>query len=49
MQVPKPTKDHVTLMARFARDCVRVFGKTVRELEVTLGPDTGDLGLRGKQ
>ena len=41
-----PLKDHAVVMCRFARDCLNVFNKMVKRLEVTLGPDTGDLGLR---
>ena len=33
-------------MARFAHDCLIVFDKTTKRMEVALGPDTGELGLR---
>ena len=33
-------------MARFARDCLYRFGILVQQLEIELGPGTGDLGLR---
>ncbi len=33
-------------MARFARDCLHKFAVLTRQLEITLGPGTGDLGLR---
>ena len=33
-------------MARFASDCLRNFNRRVKDLEATLGPDTGDLRLR---
>lgn len=33
-------------MAGFARECVDRFGELVGVLETTLGPDTGDLGIR---
>jgi len=33
-------------MARFARDCIQKMRSVVRDLEVTLGPDTGDLEMR---
>ena len=46
--VPNACSDHFTIMSRYANDCVRAFGKKVKELEVMLGPDTGDLALRGK-
>lgn len=33
-------------MARFASSCLENFGKLTKQMEVGLGPDTGDLGLR---
>jgi hypothetical protein len=33
-------------MARFARDCLYRFSIITKQLEVQLGPGTGDLGLR---
>ena len=33
-------------MSRFASACLRSFKRMVKKLEVTLGPDTGDLNLR---
>ena len=33
-------------MANFARDCLEAFSALVYQLEVELGPDTCDLGLR---
>lgn len=44
--LPEPRKDHHTVMARFARDCMYTFNILTKKLEVSLGPDTGDLGLR---
>ena len=44
--LPEPTKAHATIMAGFARDCVSRFVDLVSLLETTLGPDTGDLGIR---
>jgi class 3 adenylate cyclase len=44
--LPEPRNDHAVVMARFARDCRDQMVKVTRELEVTLGPDTGDLKLR---
>ncbi|CAB9523362.1 Receptor-type guanylate cyclase gcy [Seminavis robusta] len=44
--LPDPRRDHAIIMARFARDCLEKFHEVTRMLEVTLGPDTGDLGLR---
>jgi class 3 adenylate cyclase len=34
------------IMAKFANDCLLQLFKVTRELEVTLGPDTGDLSMR---
>lgn len=33
-------------MVRYARACLRMFRSSVKRLEVSLGPDTGDLDLR---
>lgn len=33
-------------MCRFARDCLITFNGLVKEMEMSLGPDTADLGLR---
>ena len=33
-------------MARFARDCIAALSRVVKDLEVSLGPDTGDLAVR---
>lgn len=44
--LPDPRKDHATVMARFARDCLTKMNDLTKQLEVTLGPDTGDLSLR---
>uniref|UniRef100_A0A7S3P6B8 Phosphodiesterase n=1 Tax=Amphora coffeiformis TaxID=265554 RepID=A0A7S3P6B8_9STRA len=44
--LPQPRKDHAMVMCRFARDCLLTFNRVVKQLEVELGPDTGDLGLR---
>jgi hypothetical protein len=33
-------------MARFAGECQKRFMAVVRKLEVTLGPDTAELGMR---
>jgi len=46
--LPKPCRDHYVVMSRFARDCIHAFGRKVKDLEVSLGPDTAELGLRGK-
>jgi hypothetical protein len=42
--LPEPRKDHALVMARFARDCLYCFNTVVKQLETTLGPDTGELG-----
>jgi class 3 adenylate cyclase len=44
--LPEPRKDHALAMARFARDCLYSFVNVVKQLEVNLGPDTSDLGIR---
>ena len=38
--------EHAVVMARFATDCLFAANKLFKALEVTLGPDTADLGLR---
>jgi class 3 adenylate cyclase len=44
--VPESCKTHALNMCRFADDCVRRMTYMTKKLEVELGPDTGDLGLR---
>jgi class 3 adenylate cyclase len=44
--LPTPRRDHAVAMARFARDCVETMEGLTKKLEVSLGPDTGDLRLR---
>jgi class 3 adenylate cyclase len=44
--LPEPMKDHAIVMAKFANDILKQVKKLTRTLEVTLGPDTGDLTLR---
>jgi class 3 adenylate cyclase len=44
--LPNPRKDHAVVMARFAHDCNVELTRLVKELEVTLGADTGDLAMR---
>jgi class 3 adenylate cyclase len=44
--LPEPHKDHAILMCRFAHECVKALNELTRKLEVTLGPDTGELSLR---
>jgi class 3 adenylate cyclase len=44
--VPVYNKDHAMVMARFARDCNERVVEVLRDLEMTLGPDTGELAMR---
>ncbi|CAB9496230.1 cyclase soluble subunit alpha-3 [Seminavis robusta] len=44
--LPKQRDDHATVMAHFARDALDEFIEVSNKLEVTLGPDTSDLGVR---
>jgi class 3 adenylate cyclase len=44
--LPEPRKDHAFTMAKFARECLVRFNELSKQLEVMLGPDTGDLAMR---
>ena len=44
--LPEPRKDHAIVMARFSRECLDKFNELAKKLEITLGPDTGDLAMR---
>lgn len=44
--VPDARKEHAVVMARYARDCLHAFRKLTTQLEISLGPDTSDLGMR---
>ncbi len=44
--LPEPQEDHAVIMARFAQECIVRMKEVTRNLEVTLGPDTGDLCIR---
>ena len=44
--VPDPRTDHAVAMARFAVRCVQTMRRVTKELELSLGPDTTDLGVR---
>ncbi|CAB9505736.1 Receptor-type guanylate cyclase gcy [Seminavis robusta] len=44
--LPKPRTDHPVAMCRFARDIIAKMRSLTKALEVSLGPDTGDLDLR---
>ena len=39
--LPVPRDDHVIVMCRFARDILTTMQTVTKQLEVTLGPDTG--------
>eukprot|EP00980_Cylindrotheca_fusiformis_P017450 scaffold5439_cov132-Cylindrotheca_fusiformis.AAC.9 len=44
--LPEPRFDHAIVMSRFAAECVLKMADQVQALEVELGPDTADLGIR---
>jgi class 3 adenylate cyclase len=44
--LPTPRKDHAVVMTRFACMCLSRMEQRVQELEVSLGPSTGDLRAR---
>lgn len=44
--LPEKQDDHAFRMARFALDCLHKVSVLTKELEVTLGPDTGDITMR---
>jgi Adenylate and Guanylate cyclase catalytic domain len=44
--LPEPRDDHAVQVAKFARDCLHRMSTLTSKLEVSLGPDTGDLKLR---
>lgn len=44
--VPEPQADHAVRMARFARECLNKFTQLTSQLEMELGPDTGDLKVK---
>lgn len=44
--LPEPRADHAMIMSKFANDIMAKMRTLTRELEATLGPDTGDLVLR---
>jgi class 3 adenylate cyclase len=44
--LPEPREDHAVAMARFARDCMVKMNDLTHKLEITLGPDTGELAMR---
>jgi class 3 adenylate cyclase len=44
--LPEPQANHAMIMAKFTFDCMEKLKVVIRELEVTLGPDTADLSMR---
>jgi len=44
--VPEPQRGHAVIMARFAWECLIRMEQITRDLESTLGPDTGELIMR---
>jgi class 3 adenylate cyclase len=44
--LPDPRRDHAIVMARCARDFMTTMKHLTKRLEMTLGPDTGELSLR---
>jgi class 3 adenylate cyclase len=44
--LPNPQPNHAIIMAKFADECRKKLTKITQALEVTLGPDTGDLSMR---
>jgi hypothetical protein len=44
--LPDKRADHAVVMAKFAQDCLNTMSTKTKELEIELGPDTTELGLR---
>jgi class 3 adenylate cyclase len=44
--LPHARNDHAVVMAMFSKECLVKVLSLVRRMEVTLGPDTGDLSMR---
>jgi class 3 adenylate cyclase len=44
--LPEAQEQHVLIMAKFTSDCMKKMNEVTKELEVSLGPDTGDLSMR---
>ena len=44
--LPDPQPDHALIMCKFAQKCLHRFSELSKELELSLGPGTADLGLR---
>jgi len=44
--LPEPQPDHALRMSRFAAQCLSKMNEVTRSLEISLGPDTGELRMR---
>lgn len=44
--LPEPQEYHACIMAKFAFECLVKVNQVMKELEIQLGPDTGELGMR---
>lgn len=44
--LPLPDPKHASIMAKFAQRCLMRFSELTKELELSLGPGTADLGIR---
>ena len=44
--LPEATPHHAVVMAKFAQRCLTRFSELTKELELSLGPGTADLGIR---
>lgn len=42
----EPQEDHALIMVRFAQACMYKSYELTKRLEITLGPDTGELSMR---
>jgi class 3 adenylate cyclase len=44
--LPEARTDHAVVMAKFAKECMKKMNDVTKKLEVSLGPETGDLCMR---
>lgn len=44
--LPEPQEQHAVIMVKFAWECLLKIGEITKELEISLGPDTGELSMR---
>ncbi|CAB9524999.1 Receptor-type guanylate cyclase gcy [Seminavis robusta] len=44
--LPQQRKNHHVIMSRYAQDCLQAIGPLLQKLEMELGPDTTELGIR---